>query len=74
MGSDAEQHHDQRDCGAVVKGVNGKEITVKYKDGEKKIVVRPRDGIVTYVPGDKSDSSRGRRYSSLGQPSRQMDH
>ena len=27
----------------MVKGVDGDEITVKYKDGEKKIVVVPRD-------------------------------
>ena len=34
----------------MVKGVSGDEITLKYKDGEKKIVVVPETVIVTYVP------------------------
>jgi hypothetical protein len=42
----------------MVKGVEGDEITLKYKDGEKKIVVAPNTTIVTYVPGDKSELSR----------------
>src|SRR5262249_54987362 len=33
----------------MVKGVEGDEITLKYKDGEKKIVVVPSTAIVTYV-------------------------
>jgi hypothetical protein len=42
-----------------VKGVSGNEITLKYKVGEKKIVVVPETVIVTYVPGDKSELKPG---------------
>ena len=42
-----------------VKGVNGQEITLKYKDGEKKIHVAPDTVIVTYVPGDRSELKPG---------------
>ena len=42
-----------------VKGVEGDEITLKYKDGEKKIVVVPNTTIVTYVPADKSELKPG---------------
>jgi hypothetical protein len=34
-------------------------LTVKYKDGEKKVVVSPDTPVVTYVPGDKSDLKAG---------------
>jgi hypothetical protein len=43
----------------VVKGVEGHEITLKYKDGEKKINVAPDTVIVTYVPGDRSELKPG---------------
>jgi hypothetical protein len=43
----------------MVKGVEGDEITLKYKDGEKKIVVAPNTTIVTYVPADKSELKPG---------------
>jgi hypothetical protein len=43
----------------MVKGVEGDEITLKYKDGEKKIVVAPDTAIVTYVPADKSELKPG---------------
>ena len=43
----------------MVKGVQGEEITLKYKQGEKKIVVTPETVIVTFVPGDKSELVRG---------------
>ena len=43
----------------MVKGVQGNEITLKYKDGEKKIIVGPEAVIVTYVPGDKSELKPG---------------
>jgi hypothetical protein len=43
----------------MVKGVEGDEITLKYKDGEKKIVVVPSTAIVTYVPADKSELKPG---------------
>lgn len=45
----------------TVAGVDGQNIMVKYKDGEKKIVV-PKDApIVTYVPGDKAELKPGNK-------------
>jgi len=35
--------------------VNGRILTLKYKDGEKKITVPDSATIVTYAPGDKSE-------------------
>ena len=43
----------------MVKGVDGPLITLKYKDGEKKIVVANDTAIVTYVPGDKDELKPG---------------
>lgn len=43
----------------TVKGVDGQTITVKYKDGEKKIIVPPNAPIVTYVPGSMADLKSG---------------
>jgi hypothetical protein len=34
-------------------------LTVKYKDGENKIIVPPGTPIVTFVPGDKADLKTG---------------
>jgi hypothetical protein len=42
-----------------VAGNDGHTLTVKYKDGEKKVVVSPETPVVTYVPGDKSDLKAG---------------
>jgi len=43
----------------TVAGVDGQTVTVKYKDGEKKIIV-PKDApIVTYVPGSTADLKPG---------------
>src|SRR5215475_9677135 len=42
-----------------VKGVEGEVITLKYKGGEKKVVVLPQTRIVTFVPGDKSELKPG---------------
>ncbi len=39
----------------TVAGVDGQTINVKYKDGEKKIIVPPNAPIVTYLPGDKAE-------------------
>jgi hypothetical protein len=44
---------------AAVTGVNGPEITLKYKDGEKKFFVPPETPVVTYTPGDKSELKPG---------------
>jgi outer membrane lipoprotein SlyB len=43
----------------MVKKVDGDEITVKYKGGEKKIVVLPQTRIVTFLPGDRSELKPG---------------
>jgi hypothetical protein len=43
----------------MVKGVEGNEITLKYKEGDKKIVVTPETVIVAFVPGDKSELKPG---------------
>jgi hypothetical protein len=43
----------------MVKGVQGDEITLKYKDGEKKIVVAQNTTIVTYVPAEKTELKPG---------------
>jgi len=43
----------------MVTGVEGHTLSVKYKDGEKKLVVPPDATIVTYVPGDKSELKPG---------------
>jgi hypothetical protein len=38
-----------------VAGNDGQTLMIKYKDGEKKVTVRPDTPVVTYVPGEKSD-------------------
>lgn len=43
----------------TVAGVDGQMLSVKYKDGEKKILVTPDTAIVTYATGDKSDLKPG---------------
>ena len=43
----------------MVKSVDGDVITLKYKDGEKKIIVTPQTVIVTYLPGDRSELKPG---------------
>jgi hypothetical protein len=43
----------------TVKGTDGHNILVKYKDGEKKVVVPPDTPIVTFVAGDKSELKPG---------------
>jgi hypothetical protein len=45
--------------GATVTGVDGPAITVKYKDGEKKIVVPPGVPIVRYEIGNLSELKPG---------------
>jgi len=42
-----------------VAGNDGHTLLVKYKDGEKKVVVTPETPVVTYVPGDKADLKAG---------------
>jgi len=43
----------------VVTAVDGQTLTLKYKDGEKKIFVPANTPIVVYVPGDRSDLKPG---------------
>jgi hypothetical protein len=43
----------------TVKGSDGHNILVKYKDGEKKVLVPPGTPIVTFVAGDKSELKPG---------------
>jgi len=50
----------------MVKGVSGDEITLKYKEGEKKIVVTPETVIVTYVPGSKDELKPGAKIFIAG--------
>jgi hypothetical protein len=44
---------------AAVAGVNGQTLTMKYKDGEKKLVITPQTIVVTYAPGDKTEVKPG---------------
>ncbi|WFU26142.1 hypothetical protein QA649_08015 [Bradyrhizobium sp. CB1717] len=50
----------------TVKGTDGQNITLKYKDGEKKVVVPPDTPIVTFVATDKSDVKPGARLIIFG--------
>jgi hypothetical protein len=43
----------------TVKGTDGQNILVKYKDGEKKVVVPRGTPVVTFVAGDKSELKPG---------------
>jgi len=43
----------------MVTGVDGQTLSVKYKDGEKKLIVPPDATIVTYTPGDKNELKPG---------------
>jgi hypothetical protein len=45
----------------VVSAVEGRTLTLKYKDGEKKITVPAGAPIVAYVAGDKSDIKPGEK-------------
>jgi hypothetical protein len=50
----------------TVKGTDGQNILVKYKDGEKKVVVPPDTPIVTFVAGDKSEVKPGAKLIIFG--------
>jgi hypothetical protein len=43
----------------AVAGVDGQVLTLKYKDGEKKLLVTPETAIVTYAPGDRAEVKPG---------------
>jgi hypothetical protein len=44
---------------------DGHSLTVKYKDGEKKVEVTPDTAVVTYVPADKSDLKPGAKVMAF---------
>src|SRR5262245_5297487 len=46
-------------AGATVTGVEGGTVTVKYKDGEKKVIVAPGTPIVRYEVGGRNDLKAG---------------
>ena len=50
----------------MVKGTDGQNILVKYKDGEKKVVVPPETPIVTFVASDKSEVKAGANIIIFG--------
>jgi hypothetical protein len=50
----------------TVKGTDGQNILVKYKDGEKKVVVPPDTPIVTFLTGDKSELKPGAKIIIFG--------
>jgi len=43
----------------TVGGVDGQTLSVKYKDGEKKVLVTPETAVVTYVTGAREDLKPG---------------
>jgi hypothetical protein len=50
----------------TVAGTDGQKILVKYKDGEKQVVVPPDTPIVTFVAGDKSELKPGAKIIIFG--------
>jgi hypothetical protein len=50
----------------TVASVDGQVIEVKYKDGEKKVVVPPDAAIVAFVTGEKSEIKPGAKIISFG--------
>ena len=56
----------------TVAGVDGPVLSVKYKDGEKKLMVTPETAVVTYVIGDKNDLKPGTKIF-VGAAKKQAD-
>jgi len=55
----------------IVTGTDGHTLTVKYKDGEKKIIVPPDVPIVKYVPGNMDELKPGSKimiFAAIKQP------
>jgi hypothetical protein len=50
----------------TVAGTDGQNIRVKYKDGERKVVVPPETPIVAFVSGDKSELKPGAKIIIFG--------
>jgi len=51
--------------GNAVAGVDGNVVTLKYKDGEKKMIVSPGIPIVRYEIGDRGDLKPGAAFTIL---------
>ncbi len=49
-----------------VEAKDGQTLTVKYKDGEKKVTVEPNTPIVTFVPGSKDELKPGAQVIIVG--------
>jgi hypothetical protein len=49
----------------TVKGNDGHTLVVKYKDGEKKVVVTPDTAIAAYVPGELTDIKVGAKIFAI---------
>jgi Domain of unknown function (DUF5666) len=52
--------------------VNGQTLTLKYKNGEKKVIVTPETVVVTYNPSDKSELKPGAKIF-IGAAKKQAD-
>jgi hypothetical protein len=50
----------------TVAGTDGQNILVRYKDGEKKVVVPPETPIVAFVSGDKTELKPGAKIIIFG--------
>jgi hypothetical protein len=50
------------DVTTLVTGTDGQTLTVKYKDGEKKVIVPPTTPIVRFNPGSKDDLKGGAQF------------
>ncbi|MGD0023253.1 MAG: hypothetical protein ABSC37_01315 [Xanthobacteraceae bacterium] len=51
---------------ATVASVDGQVVTVKYKDGEQKIIIGPDAKIRTYIPGTRDELKPGAHVSVFG--------
>lgn len=51
---------------AVVAGTDGQVINLKYKDGEKKVIVSPQTPIVAYTPGTIDEVKAGTKVIVFG--------
>lgn len=50
------------DVASKVEGVDGQTLTVKYKDGEKKVIVPPGTPVVRFDSGSKDDLKPGAQF------------
>jgi uncharacterized protein (DUF2147 family) len=50
------------DVATKVESVDGQTLTVKYKDGEKKVIVPPNTPVVRFNPGNKDDLKPGAQF------------